>query len=231
VVRNYKQDGVNWTKKKGTDRVQEVHQKINVNGVEKITGYYSTSAVDYLFRRRTYRLSIPGSSVFLVHYRKCERYNHALKTESHVLKASEQFQQEQQKSLYCQLSSKITTKDKNNTQFNSLSQQVSFTEKIAIDNYIDKDYDNFISEANNPEITHDLNSNSCLCCNHTQATGTSQLYSNETYDSDLIEEMNTTPLFLPESFETLFEDEDFELFSWDSDMDEDLVEGKYVNFY
>lgn len=81
LVKHYKQDGINWVKKKGSGRVQEVHQKITINGLEKITGFYSTSADDLSFRRRTYRLSAPGSSTFLVHYRKCERYKHAIKTD------------------------------------------------------------------------------------------------------------------------------------------------------
>jgi hypothetical protein len=231
VVRNYKQDGVNWTKKKKTDRVQEVHQKINVNGVERITGFYSTSAVDYLFRRRTYRLSTPGSSVFLVHYRKCERYNHAIKTESHLLKASEQYQQEQQSALYCQLSSKVKMEDKNDHSNLSLSRKSLSLEKIAVDNGNDGDYDTPISEDYNPGTIHGLNSRSCLCCDHSnQATGASQFYSNPICDFNQLE-MNSTPSFLPESFETVFEDEDFELFSWTSDIDEDLLEGKFVNHY
>lgn len=90
LVKHYKQDGINWVKKKGSGRVQEVHQKITINGLEKITGFYSTSADDLSFRRRTYRLSAPGSSTFLVHYRKCERYKHAMKTESRYSLLSKQ---------------------------------------------------------------------------------------------------------------------------------------------
>jgi hypothetical protein len=69
VVKTYKHDGVNWEKKKQSDRTQEVYQTIKIDGIEKLTGFYSKSADDPLFRKRTYRLSEAGSPIFLVHYR------------------------------------------------------------------------------------------------------------------------------------------------------------------
>ena len=83
VVKHFKLDGIDWVLKKETGRVQAVHQKITVNGVPgKITGYYSTavhnaSSGDLILRKRTYRMSEKGSTVFLVHYSLSKRYSHA----------------------------------------------------------------------------------------------------------------------------------------------------------
>lgn len=78
VVKDYKQDGVNWIKKKGSGRVQEVHQIGKVNREAVIVGYHSTSAdLKKSFRKRSYRLNSPLATVFLVHYLECEGYTHA----------------------------------------------------------------------------------------------------------------------------------------------------------
>ena len=83
VVKHFKLDGIDWVLKKETGRVQAVHQKITVNGIPgKITGYYSTavhnpSSGDLILRKRTYRMSERGSTVFLVHYSLSKRYSHA----------------------------------------------------------------------------------------------------------------------------------------------------------
>ena len=94
VVKHFKLDGIDWVLKKETGRVQAVHQKITVNGVPgKITGYYSTavhnaSSGNLILRKRTYRMSEKGSTVFLVHYSLSKRYSHA-KTKTEKKKSAE----------------------------------------------------------------------------------------------------------------------------------------------
>jgi CG-1 domain len=242
LVKNYKQDGVNWVKKKGSGRVQEVHQKITINGQEKITGFYSTSADDLSFRRRTYRLSVPGSSIFLVHYRKCERYKHAMKTESRY-----------------SLSNKA-----NSDQMLSDSDAPQSLEFVPTE----ESFPFLSSHACVDLCTHALAADVCLCCapssnrNRSQNQNQNMSYLSDEAQLDRLAAGNNNAnygsnesmfcedpylilsnksssrgdlrdlqlqngfSFLPESFEKNFDEDSFEFFSWDSESDEDLMGGK-----
>ncbi len=68
-TKHFKADGVDWIKKKGLDRVREDFQKINIDGVHRITGFYTHSSNDPTFKRRCYRESSEGSNLYVVHYR------------------------------------------------------------------------------------------------------------------------------------------------------------------
>eukprot|EP00601_Ochromonadales_sp_CCMP2298_P029745 CAMPEP_0173330350 /NCGR_PEP_ID=MMETSP1144-20121109/3202_1 /TAXON_ID=483371 /ORGANISM="non described non described, Strain CCMP2298" /LENGTH=161 /DNA_ID=CAMNT_0014275021 /DNA_START=101 /DNA_END=582 /DNA_ORIENTATION=+ len=70
---SFKNDGVDYAKKKGQDRPQETYQNINVNGADTIRGIYSRAAQNPHFKRRIYRLSDRAKTpIFLVHYREME---------------------------------------------------------------------------------------------------------------------------------------------------------------
>jgi hypothetical protein len=73
VVPNFKLDGIDWTKKKGSNKIYELFIKLSCGGVHTITGLYYTGAANPHFRRRCYRLaSREGvSQLYLVHYRDC----------------------------------------------------------------------------------------------------------------------------------------------------------------
>ena len=73
LVPDFKLDGIDWTKKKGSNKIYELFIKLSCGGVHTITGLYYTGADTPLFRRRCYRLVSKESvsQVYLVHYRDC----------------------------------------------------------------------------------------------------------------------------------------------------------------
>ena len=70
-VRDFKNDGVDWIKKKGDSRIREDFVRFSSQDGEALTGFYTYSAVNESFRRRSYRYSREGSTRFVVHYRVC----------------------------------------------------------------------------------------------------------------------------------------------------------------
>lgn len=79
IVSDFKLDGIDWTKKKGSNKLYELFVKLNCGGVHTITGLYYMGKDNPQFRRRCYRLAGPVqedegggvSQVYLVHYRDC----------------------------------------------------------------------------------------------------------------------------------------------------------------
>lgn len=75
VVPDFKLDGVEWTKKKDSNKVYEQFIKLRGGGTHAVTGLYCAAADNPLFRRRCYRLARgEGGGVspeHLVHYRDC----------------------------------------------------------------------------------------------------------------------------------------------------------------
>ena len=241
LVKNYKQDGVNWVKKKGSGRVQEVHQKITINGHEKITGFYSTSADDLSFRRRTYRLSVPGSSIFLVHYRKCERYKHAMKTEARYPLSSKTNADQMPSESDLPQSSDLMPTEESFGGFPFLSTHGCVdlcSHAIVADlcrccsiprNQNQNQSINYLSD----ETQHDLISpgnnggnygiDEAMFCEDPYLI----LSNKSSSRCDLrVTQIQNGFSFLPESFEKNFDDDSFEFFSWDSESDEDLMGGK-----
>ena len=74
-VPDFKHDGVEWTKKKGSNKIYELFIKLNCGGVHTITGLYYTCSSNPHFRRRCYRLASKQgvSQLYLVHYRDCSK--------------------------------------------------------------------------------------------------------------------------------------------------------------
>ena len=70
-TKQFKQDGVNWARRKGQTRVQETYQIIKIKGEIRIHGVYCRSGDDPKFQKRIYRLADGSSSLVLVHYRHC----------------------------------------------------------------------------------------------------------------------------------------------------------------
>ena len=73
-VKNFKADGILWSKKKGSDRTQETYQVIKINGAERMVGVYCKSQDNPTFRKRYYRLTCDGpdmAEIVFVHYRSC----------------------------------------------------------------------------------------------------------------------------------------------------------------
>lgn len=70
---NFKDDGIEWMKKKSTNTVQEQYLKLLINGVHAIIGQYSTCAADnvsssplsYLLWAMTYNCWIEFSTALL----------------------------------------------------------------------------------------------------------------------------------------------------------------------
>lgn len=77
VVPDFKQDGVEWRKKKGSNKIYELFIKLSCGGVHTITGLYYSATHQPMFRRRCYRLAsregYAVSQVYLVHYRDCRQ--------------------------------------------------------------------------------------------------------------------------------------------------------------
>ena len=78
VVSDFKLDGIDWTKKRGSNKIYELFVKLNCGGVHTITGLYYAATDNPQFRRRCYRLAGAAqeegsgvSQVYLVHYRDC----------------------------------------------------------------------------------------------------------------------------------------------------------------
>jgi len=75
VVPDFKLDGVEWTKKKDSNKVYEQFIKLRGGGTHAVTGLYCAAADNPQFRRRCYRLArgVDGgvSPLHLVHYRDC----------------------------------------------------------------------------------------------------------------------------------------------------------------
>ena len=241
LVKHYKQDGVNWVKKKGSGRVQEVHQKISINGFERITGFYSTSADDPSLKRRTYRLSVPGSSIFLVHYRKCERYKHAIKIESRYNAPTKQNSE-------LHLSGYETP----SSDFMSAEESAGFPILTS-------------HECSNLCCTQPGNQEFCGGCKPliqnmghlseearrdllaARNSGVSYVDDTSMYSDDIfavddhrsnrvysgVDSIFINPpsgfTFLPETFEKRFDTDSFEFFSWNSESDGDLMQGQYFS--
>lgn len=85
VVPDFKADGVQWMKKKDSNRTYELYVKLHVGGAHAVTGLYYVADPESPsphYRRRCYRLVHPPegsrgaaggvSQVYLVHYRHCE---------------------------------------------------------------------------------------------------------------------------------------------------------------
>lgn len=242
LVKHYKQDGINWVKKKGSGRVQEVHQKISINGFERITGFYSTSADDLTFRRRTYRLSAPGSSIFLVHYRKCERYKHAIKIESRYNAPTKQ-------NLDLTLSGYETP----SSDFMSAEESANFPILTS------QDCSNICcTQPGNQEFCgackpplHNMSHLSeearrnLLAARH---SGMSYAEDNSMYCDDIfaVEDQKINRMYSgidsifinspsgyplnPETFDKRFDTDSFEFFSWNSESDGDFMQGQSTSF-
>lgn len=75
VVPDFKLDGVDWAKKKDSNKVYEQFIKLRGGGTHAVTGLYCAAAGNPQFRRRCYRLARgDGEGVspeHLVHYRDC----------------------------------------------------------------------------------------------------------------------------------------------------------------
>lgn len=238
LVKHYKQDGINWVKKKGSGRVQEVHQKITINGLEKITGFYSTSADDLSFRRRTYRLSAPGSSTFLVHYRKCERYKHAMKTESRYSLLSKQNMELSPNNNNYPSSDNLTAEESTSfaTQCSSACVDVTCSGHPATVDLCTRCTrpspvirNKYMAKEN---VLQDFSSTRSLQIDYANDAsmqwvenygirkpngGVSDGNGNEIHPVEIN--------FLPESLGKTFDTDSFEFFSWNSESDGDLMEG------
>mmetsp|Transcript_15268 Transcript_15268/g.22982 ORF Transcript_15268/g.22982 Transcript_15268/m.22982 type:complete len:868 (+) Transcript_15268:91-2694(+) len=71
VVPDFKSDGIDWVKKKGSSKENEQYLKLLTHGVHTVTGLYATASADSFFRRRCYRLAPSKAAIYLVHYRHC----------------------------------------------------------------------------------------------------------------------------------------------------------------
>lgn len=67
-IPNFRDDGIDWVRKKSPDRIREDFHRILINGEHVVTGLYTYASTNANCRRRCYRLPA-GSTLFLVHYR------------------------------------------------------------------------------------------------------------------------------------------------------------------
>lgn len=68
-TKSFKQDGIDWAKRKGQSRTQETYQIIKIKGLIRLHGVYCRSASDPQFQKRFYRLANGSNILVLVHYR------------------------------------------------------------------------------------------------------------------------------------------------------------------
>ncbi|XP_031256234.1 calmodulin-binding transcription activator 3-like [Pistacia vera] len=70
VVRNFRNDGHKWRKKKNGKTLKESHEKLKVGSVNELQCYYAHGEDNENFQRRSYwMLQEEFSNIVLVHYR------------------------------------------------------------------------------------------------------------------------------------------------------------------
>lgn len=72
-VPDFKQDGIEYAKKKGTSKLKEDYNRLLLNGVHTLTGVYCVTVDDSGLKRRIYRFAndenYDDSNIVLIHYR------------------------------------------------------------------------------------------------------------------------------------------------------------------
>ena len=69
-TKNFKLDGVNWTKRKNENRIQETYETFDIGDLQ-LHRVNSRSADDSNFQKRMFRLTKCNSNLVIVHYRYC----------------------------------------------------------------------------------------------------------------------------------------------------------------